>query len=121
MVYYTYELLMTNRLNRLIVETEALNPDLIRDVARRLKRKFLTQRANARYRGIEWRLTFEQWRDWWLATGRVDERGRLRGQWVMCRPGDRGAYELGNIKCALAEDNVTEQNMLRPGEYEVSR
>jgi hypothetical protein len=108
---------MTNRFNRLITETAALNPELMIEATRRLGLRFTQQRANAKCRGIEWRLTFEQWRDWWLATGRVDERGRLRGQWVMCRPGDVGAYELGNIRCALAEDNVTERNV-RMGEYE---
>jgi hypothetical protein len=87
------------------------------DCTRRLERRFIQQRANARYRGIDWDLTFDQWRDWWLATGRVDERGRLRGQWVMARPGDVGAYAIGNIKCMRAEDNVTERNV-RIGEYE---
>jgi hypothetical protein len=99
-----------------------LNPELLVHVTRRLKRKFITQRVNAKNRGIEWRLTFEQWRDWWLATGHIDERGKQRGQWVMARPGDRGAYELGNIKCILAESNAIEGNQLRrPGEYELRR
>lgn len=108
---------MTNRFSRLIEQTAALNPELMRDVTRRMSRRFLTQRANARSRDIEWCLTFEQWRDWWLQTGHLDERGRLRGQWVMARPGDVGAYELSNIKCVRAEDNVIERNV-RVGEYE---
>jgi hypothetical protein len=91
----------------------ALNPELMRDITRRLRRKFLQQRTNARNRGIDFRLTFEEWRDWWLATGHVDERGRLRGQWVMARPGDRGAYELGNIICLRAEENVSVGNATR--------
>ena len=109
---------MTNRFARLIDETAGLNPELMRDATRRLERRFLQQRASAKYRGVEFRLTFEQWRDWWLATGHVDERGKLRGQWVMARPGDAGAYEVGNLECMRAEDNVRQQNELRAGEYE---
>jgi hypothetical protein len=108
---------MTNRFDRLIDQSAALNADLMRDVTRRLERRFIQQRCSARYRGVEFRLTFEEWRDWWLATGHVDERGKLRGQWVMARPGDVGAYELGNLQCMRAEDNVRERNAQRPGEY----
>ena len=118
MMYSTKLILMTNRFSRLINDTAALNPEFMLDATRRLERRFLQQRASAKYRGVEFLLTFEQWRDWWLATGHVDERGKLRGQWVMARHRDSGAYELGNIKCARAEDNVREQNALRPGEYE---
>lgn len=107
---------MTNRLGRALEQSAALNPELMVEAARRLHRRFLQQRANARYRDIDWRLSFDQWREWWLATGHVDERGRLRGQWVMARPGDCGAYEIGNIKCMRAEDNVIERNV-RMGEY----
>jgi hypothetical protein len=109
---------MTNRLNRLISQAEVLNPELMLEATRGLRREFLQQRANARNRGIDWCLSFEQWRDWWLATGHVDERGRLRGQWVMARPFDSGPYEIGNLLCLRAEDNVRQQNELRAGEYD---
>lgn len=109
---------MANRLSRLIDQAAELNPDLMTDVRRRLDRRFVQQRANAKNRGISWGLTFEQWRDWWLATGHVDARGRERGQWVMGRPFDSGPYELGNLLCLRAEDNVRQQNELRAGEYD---
>jgi len=106
-----------SRLAKVIEQAAALNPELMRQVTRRLARRFVEQRASAKYRGVEFRLTFEEWRDWWLSTGHVDERGRHRGEWVMGRRGDSGAYEIGNLKCMRAEDNVTEQNHLRAGEY----
>lgn len=108
---------MTNRFARLIAETATLNPDLMIEATRRLKHRFLQQRASARYRGVEFRLTFEQWRDWWMATGHIDDRGKQRGQWVMGRPFDSGPYEVGNLVCLRAEDNVSQQNELRAGEY----
>jgi hypothetical protein len=108
---------MTNRLGRAIAETAALNPELMLEATRRLDLRFRQQRSNAGNRGISWQLTFEEWRDWWLATGHVDERGRCTGQWVMARPFDSGPYALGNLQCLRAEDNVSQQNELRAGEY----
>lgn len=118
MMYSTKIILMSNsRFGRIINEMAALNPELMVDATRRMRVRFLQQRASAKYRGVEFLMTFEEWRDWWLATGRIDERGKLRGQWVMGRTGDAGPYQLGNIECMRAEDNVTMQNALRPGEY----
>jgi hypothetical protein len=108
---------MSGRLARVLADTAGLNPELMVEATRRLKRRFLQQRASATYRGVEFQLTFEEWRDWWMATGHVDERGKYRGQWVMGRPGDQGPYAIGNLRCLRAEDNVTEQNELRAGEY----
>jgi hypothetical protein len=35
------------------------------------------------------------------------------GQWVMSRPGDRGAYEVGNVRIVLSEENNREAQELR--------
>jgi hypothetical protein len=71
------------------------------------KRKYLVHRTNARMRGIEFRLTFEEWFVWWMDTGHYHERGREVGKYVMSRKGDKGAYELGNIECVQAQVNST--------------
>lgn len=64
---------------------------------------WLGQRHTSRQRGVEFNLTFEQWRDWW------GEDFHLRGKRVsdlqMCRYGDKGAYELGNIYKATKHEN----------------
>lgn len=64
------------------------------------------QRASAKYRGIEFRLTFEEWCSWWQDTGVAHLRGKGAGKYVMSRHGDAGAYELGNIKCLTHEENT---------------
>jgi hypothetical protein len=69
------------------------------------KRKWQLHRTNARMRGIEFKLTFEEWFCWWMETGHYHERGHCRGEYVMARKGDKGAYELGNIECIQAQDN----------------
>lgn len=71
------------------------------------KRRWQVHRTNARMRGIEFKLTFEEWFCWWMDTGHYHERGREVGKYVMGRIGDKGAYELGNIECVLSNVNST--------------
>lgn len=47
-------------------------------------------------RGIEWNLTLMAWWGIWDASGHWSDRGIGRG-WHMCRKGDQGAYEVGNV------------------------
>jgi hypothetical protein len=72
------------------------------------KRAFIQQRANAKRRNIEWRMTFEEWLEIWLASGRMGLRGRGVGKYCMSRFGDRGPYALGNVEIKLHEVNVSE-------------
>jgi hypothetical protein len=70
--------------------------------------RFLCQRYTAGLRGIEWNLTFQEWWDWWQATGHYNERGCKKGMYVMSRPGDKGPYALNNIVCKTHVDNTLE-------------
>jgi hypothetical protein len=76
--------------------------------------KFLTQRQNAFKRGIEWKLSFEDWISWWQQTGHYSDRGRGLGKYVMSRIGDSGAYELTNIICHKHGDNVSDAQKNKP-------
>jgi len=46
----------------------------------------------------------------WKDSGRIGERGR--GQYVMGRYGDKGAYEIGNVKIITAAENTREGKKL---------
>lgn len=59
-------------------------------------RAFYRQRHNASVRGIAFSLTFEQW--WALWEPHWGERGRKGHEKCMCRTGDQGAYEAGNVR-----------------------
>lgn len=75
-------------------------------------RKAYTQhKGNAKVRGVEFMLTFEQWRDWWVATGKWEQRGRGRGKYCMRRYGDVGPYSIDNVFCGTNEDNVRDGNL----------
>lgn len=68
-----------------------------------LKRKFASQKNNAKSRSIEWKLTFDEWLTWWGKD--IDNRGQGACKLQMQRYGDNGAYELGNIKKGYPRDN----------------
>ena len=65
--------------------------------------RFCSQRSGARHRGIEWKLTFDEWLAWWGAD--LDRRGPGTSDLVMCRKADSGPYALGNIEKGTPRDN----------------
>lgn len=69
---------------------------------------FLTQRGDAKRRGIPFLLTFEEWLAIWIESGKLDQRGKFAGQYVMARYGDIGPYATGNVRICSFGDNVRE-------------
>lgn len=69
------------------------------------KGKFTRQRANAKQRGIEWKLSFLEWKEIWDKSGKWELRGNKIGQYCMARILDQGAYEKGNVKIILTSKN----------------
>lgn len=74
----------------------------------RLRRDWRNHRMDARRRGISFELTFEGWLRIWVDSGRLAERGPHKGQYVMARFGDKGAYAVGNVRVALVQENHAE-------------
>lgn len=68
--------------------------------------QYITQRANARARGIAWEFTLADWWALWQASGRWGERGR--GRYVMARYGDVGPYSPTNVHIITSSENVKE-------------
>lgn len=79
-----------------------------------IKRAYAAHKGDAKQRGIPFLLTREEWFDIWLRSGKWEQRGARRGQYVMARPGDKGAYEAGNVVICLAEENRAERNRNYP-------
>lgn len=71
-------------------------------------RAFHDQRFNSAKRGIAFRLTFAEWWKVWADSGKWDKRGRARDRYVMSRPGDVGAYEVGNVMIKTLSENFNE-------------
>ena len=76
-----------------------------------LKNKYYTQKACAKRRGIEFKLSFSEWWDVWQQSGKWEERGCKKGQYVMSRYKDIGAYEIGNVFIQTTNDNVRQAQL----------
>jgi hypothetical protein len=74
--------------------------------------RFKQQKRNAKLRGIEWNLTYDQWCKLWADSSKWDQRGNWAEGYVMMRPGDTGPYAVGNVVIGRHIDNVTERNRL---------
>lgn len=70
------------------------------------RRQYSFQKCTAKYRGIEWQFTYDQWIDWWGDD--IANRGCRRGQLVMARNGDVGPYHPDNVRKITHGANVAE-------------
>jgi len=77
--------------------------------------KYARHKAAANYRGIPFLLTFDQWWSIWQRSKRWSKRGCRPGCYVMCRRGDAGGYEVGNVYIALFEHNLKGARRVRHG------
>ena len=73
--------------------------------------KYRKQAANAKKRGVEFNLTFDEWWDLWA--DHWEERGKGSDQYCMCRTNDEGAYEVGNVRIDTCRNNILESNAIR--------
>ena len=76
--------------------------------------KYHAHRQDAKRRGIPFLMTLEEWWDIWQSSGKWEQRGPRRGQYVMARFGDQGAYEPGNVKICPVRENMAERNRNHP-------
>jgi len=79
------------------------------------KRKGIGRRKDRTGLQLEMRLTFDQWLDIWLASGKLLMRGLRKGQYCMARKGDLGHYEIGNVSIQLSSENARDAKLGRPG------
>jgi len=64
--------------------------------------KYSAQKANAKFRKIEWNLTFTEW--WGVWEPHWDERGNKGGAWL-CRVVEPGPYSKENVYIGTAKTN----------------
>lgn len=72
--------------------------------------RYTKHKVNARRRGVEFLLTFEEWWGVWAKSRRWKKRGNRRGQYNMMRYNDEGPYAAGNVHIGRHEGNVAERN-----------
>ena len=69
------------------------------------KQKFSMQKTSAVKRGIGWHLTFDEWMEIRQESGKLAQRGREKGCFVMGRIGDCGPYSKNNVQIIPVETN----------------
>lgn len=85
------------------------------------KTKFNAHKSNAKRRGIEFKLTFDEWVDIWEKSGKWGERGRGADKYCMCRIGDVGSYSIDNVFIGQGKHNVRDGNIGKPDSEETKR
>lgn len=76
--------------------------------------KYKMQQRNAMDRGIPFLLTYEEWLQVWNDSGKLEQRGRGADKFCMCRVGDLGSYEVGNVFIGTGRENVRAGNLGKP-------
>lgn len=69
-------------------------------------KQYNQQKTNAKYRGINWNFSYEEWIEWWGAD--IEKRGKKKGSLCMARKGDEGPYHPENCFKSLFENNSFE-------------
>jgi hypothetical protein len=107
----------------------AANPEKAKEVARGATKKwraknpasvaprhtYALHKSGAKYRGIAFLFTFEEWMTIWVDSGKWEERGGGLEQFCMARHNDVGAYAVGNVKICTNRENFAENHENRKG------
>ena len=67
---------------------------------------YMEQKRNAERRLVEWKFSLPEWWAVWEKSGKFEQRGRGRGNYVMARLGDRGPYSTENVYIAEFCENI---------------
>lgn len=90
---------------RRISEWNAKNP---------LRKGYWDHKSRARRRNIAFLLTFDEWAEIWVKSGKFEQRGGGPDNYCMARYGDVGPYAVGNVRiCTRRENNAEQAEMLR--------
>jgi hypothetical protein len=80
----------------------------------RLKRYFNDQKFRSKSRldkngnTIQWNLSFNDWLSIWINSGKLNLRGRKKGQYCMSRLNDIGPYSVDNVLIKSCQENIIE-------------
>lgn len=76
-----------------------------------IKRRYASQKANAKRRGIDWQFTLETWVAFWGDD--LDRRGSGHDRLCMQRFGDSGPYHPDNVRKGYAMQNAKTAGVIR--------
>lgn len=71
----------------------------------KFRQGYTRSKADSKRRGVEFLFTFEEWKQWWIDSGKWELRGKKAGCYQMCRKNDVGPYSVDNVYCDTVEAN----------------
>jgi len=74
------------------------------------KKAYLDHKHHAQERGIVFDMTYAEWLEMWLVSGKWEQRGKTIGSYQMCRKGDTGGYTVRNCYIGSVTDNQYERH-----------
>jgi hypothetical protein len=80
------------------------------EITRKLKQAYISQKYLAKKRKIEFLLTFQEWYDIWLQSGKFHLRGRRSNEYCMGRHNDIGPYAVNNVSIITNHENCSFAN-----------
>ena len=83
---------------------------------RTIKKKYNDHKHQAHSRGIEFLISYEDWLEMWLESGRWEQRGSKKGQYQMTRKLDKGPYSKNNCVIKTVEENQAERHNVPDGQ-----
>jgi len=72
-------------------------------------KKYLLHKSSAKSRGIEFDLTFDEWKSIWGF--HIENRGTRANQLGMLRTRDEGGYSVGNVRLGTPKENQQERSV----------
>ena len=67
--------------------------------------------GNAKSRGIDFNISFDEWLQVWNDSGKLQYRGRGKDKYCMCRIGDTGSYSIDNVYIDTNSSNLSNGNL----------
>lgn len=78
------------------------------------KIKYVWQKKRAKRRNIPFEISFDDWCNLWISSGKWEQRGLKKGQYVMSRINDTGPYAVDNVIIKTSQENVSEGTKNKP-------
>lgn len=85
----------------------------------KFRQGYTRSKADSKRRGVEFLFTFEEWKQWWIDSGKWELRGKKAGCYQMCRKNDVGPYSVDNVYCDTVEANssLPHKGVKKPKEW----
>lgn len=97
-----------------MINTFVMNTEMIEILKQRtLKRSYQTARVQARYRGIDWHLSWDEFYDLWNENDAWMHKGVTSTALTMTRKDMDGAWELNNVEITTRAEMLSREGAYR--------